>query len=385
MSRRRRIFHLIKGLGRGGAERLLSEGLRHTDRESFEYGYGYFVPHKNALVEDLRAGGSEVRCFPASTAPGILWQSFALRRFLLAWRADLVHCHLPLAGVAGRLAGRWAGVPVIYTEHNLQERYHPWTRRANRWTWSLQRRVLAVSQEVADSIGRGVGRRGAQVPVAVVTNGVDVEAFAPDPAAAADARQRWGIAPNAPVVGQVAVFRRQKRLDLWLEAAVEIRRRHPDVRFLLVGDGPLRAEIERLADDLDLTAALVLPGLQEEVAPLLAAMDVFLLSSDFEGLPLSVLEAMAAYRPVVATAVGGVPETLDPGDEPPTGLLVPPGNGRALAEAVCRLLSDPAHRGELGRRAHSRVARRFSLARMTAELEAIYRQVLGRPGPEVRP
>lgn len=377
--RRLHVFHLIKGLGRGGAERLLSEGLRFADRQRFEHSYGYFLPGKDALVEDLRTQGVEVRCFPARSAAGILWKSFALGRFLRDRRPDLVHCHLPLAGVTGRLAGRWAEVPVIYTEHNLLERYHPWTRRANLWTWRLQRRVLAVSGEVADSIHRHTSDR---IPVEVVPNGIDVDAFEPDPEAALEIRRRWGIPPTAPVVGQVAVFRRQKRLDLWLEAAAEIRRQHPDARFLLVGDGPTRSEIETLAHRLGLDEALVLTGLHKDVAPLLGAMDVFLLSSDYEGLPLAILEAMAARRPVVATEVGGIPEAMREERGEPAGVLVPPRRPAESAEAVSQLLSDPRRRRKLGNRAYDRVAARFSLARMTAQLESVYRRALAETGRE---
>lgn len=373
MNRKLRIFHLIKGLGRGGAERLLSEGLRHVDRERFEMGYGYFLPHKDALVGEIRDLGADVHCFPARSAAGILWKSRALARFLRQWKPDLVHGHLPLAGVAGRLACRRAGVPLVYTEHNLLERYHSWTRRANLWTWRLQKRVLAVSDEVAASIRRHAPE---EVPVQVVSNGVDVAAFTPDPEAVEGARRRWGIPAAAPVVGQVAVFRHQKRLDLWLEAASAIRRQHPETRFLLVGDGPLRSEVETHARALDLSDVLILPGLQTDVASLLGAMDVFLVASDFEGLPLAVLEAMAAARPVVATAVGGVPQVLEAVGEARFGVLVPPGDPAAQAEAVSGLLADPAGRRELGARAHDRVAARFSLARMTAELETVYLQVL---------
>ena len=380
MSGRRRILHLIKGLGRGGAERLLSEGLRHANRERFDYAYGYFLPHKDALVPELRALGAQVHHFPARTGAGVLFQCLALTRFLRRWRPDLVHCHLPLAGVAGRLAGLRAGTPVIYTEHNLLEHYHPWTRRAALWTWHFQQRVLAVSDDVAASIRRHAPDR---VPVQVVRNGIDVAAFEPDPSAVAAVRRRWGIPEPAPLVGQVAVFRRQKRLDLWLEAAAEIRRRIPDTRFLLVGDGPTRSEIEARARELALTDALTLPGLQDEVAPLLGAMDVFLVSSDFEGLPLAVLEAMAARRPVVATAVGGLPEVLQDDGEgsdevgaDTCGVLVPPGDPAALAKAVAGILADPSRARLLGEQAHRRVALQFSLSRMTAELEAVYRRVL---------
>jgi glycosyltransferase involved in cell wall biosynthesis len=122
---------------------------------------------------------------------------------------------------------------------------------------------------------------------------VSTERFRRTPELRAEARARLDIAPDAPVVGTVAVFRTQKRLDLWLEVAARIAARRPDARFLLVGDGPLRAEVEGHVARLGLGAQVLLPGLQEDVMPYLAAMDVFFVASDFEGLPVALLEAMS--------------------------------------------------------------------------------------------
>jgi glycosyltransferase involved in cell wall biosynthesis len=369
-----RVFHLIKGLGRGGAEMLLLETQRATPPSRVTYGYGYLLPWKDALAEPLRMAGGEVVCFPHPTAaslPRAVWQ---VARHLEAFRADLLHCHLPVTGVVGRLAGRLAGVPVVYTEHNLHERYHPLTRRLNLWTWGLQERVVAVSGEVRDSALRHAGER---VLVEVILNGVPVDRFRPDSEARARLRRELGIAPQAPVVGTVAVFRPQKRLHDWLEAARRIREAHGEARFLLVGDGPLRGELEERARQLGLGDAVLFPGLQEEVRPYLGAMDLFLQSSDFEGLPVALLEALAMELPVVATAVGGVPEVVEPGV---SGILVPPGQPEDLAEAVVDLLARPERARALGAAGHARVVERFSMERMLLSLEALYRRVLERSG-----
>ena len=370
MPERLRVFHLIKGLGRGGAESLLLGCGGRGEETSVVYGAGYFLPWKDALAAPLREVGVEVERFTARTAPGMLAQVPRIASFLRRWRADVLHCHLPLAGVAGRLAGRLAGVPVVYTEHNLMERYHPWTRRANLWTWGLQARVVAVSAEVAASIER---HGGSTVPVRVVRNGVPVDRLRRDPAAGVALRRRLGIAEDAPVVGQVAVFRRQKRLDLWLETAREVRRRRPDARFLLVGDGPLRGEVESLARELGLGDAVCFAGLQDDVRPYLSAMDLLLVSSEHEGLPLVLLEAMALELPVVATAVGGMPEVVR---DPETGRLVPFGRPAEAAALALELLADPAKREGMGRAARRRVVEKYGTGRMVAELETLYREVV---------
>lgn len=366
-----RVYHLIKSLGRGGAETLLVENLRFSDRSRFEYAYGYFIPWKKALVPALEASGSEVTCFDRPSNLSILLAARRVAAELNRWEADLLHCHLPIAGVVGRVAGRMAGVPVVYTEHNRLERYHPLTRRASLLTWGWQSLVIAVSAEVSTSI-QSHANHG--TPVRVILNGVDTERFDPDATDATRVRRELSIPADAPVVGTVAVFRTQKRLQDWLDAAALLRDRHPDVRFLLVGDGPLRENLVDRARALGLEGVVHFPGLQEDVRPYLAAMDLFMVSSRFEGLPIALLEAMAMARGVVSTNVGGIPEVVRSGE---TGMLVDPGSPESLAEAASVLLADRPGIERMGRAARSAVEERFGMKRMTRELEETYQELLG--------
>lgn len=368
-----RIAHLIKGLGRGGAEGLLPQVIRAAGKD-VTYSVGYFLPWKNALAGELEAAGAEVRCFGARSNAGLFASVPAVAAWLRRERADLVHAHLPLAGVAARFAGRLARVPVVYTEHNLQERYHPWTRRANRLTWRRQERAIAVSEEVASSIRRHLG---SQVPVSVIRNGIEVDRPSLSRQGVAELRQSFDLPEGAPVVGTVAVLRAQKRLDLWLEAARRVLAERPETRFLVVGDGPLRSELEAEAESLGIAASVRFAGLQEDVSAFLPLFDLFLISSEFEGLPLALLEAMAAGLPVVATSVGGIPEVIGPDRE---GVLVPFGDPGALSDAVLGLFADPPRRERLAAAGRWRVAQEFGVERMARELEAIYRLVLGDGG-----
>lgn len=367
-----RIFHLIKSLGRGGAETLLPETLRYADRERFTYAYGYFLPWKDDLVAALEGQGAEVTCFEASGNAQILLAARRVARHLQAWKADVLHCHLPLAGVVGRLAGRWAGVPVVYTEHNLQERYHPLTRWLNHYTWGWQQGVVAVSEGVARSARNYSGTR---VPIHTVPNGVNHEQYSPEQSDGAPVRRELGISNDAPVVGTVAVFRTQKRLDRWLRVAQAVRTAIPGAHFVLVGDGPLRVDLEAQARTLALQDCVHFAGLQEDVRPYLAAMDVYLMTSAFEGLPLALLEAMAMQRPVVTTAVGGIPEVIMDGTE---GFLLEEDDRKGLTTATHRLLTDGSLRTRLGTAARRTVVERFSVERMTAELEELYEEVAAR-------
>jgi glycosyltransferase involved in cell wall biosynthesis len=353
---------------------LLAEGLRHSNRQKFEFGYGYFLPERLAMVPALEEQGVQVICFNAANSIRILGAAWRVATFLKRWKADLVHCHLPIAGVVGRLAGRMCGIPVIYTEHNRMERYHPLTRRLNLMTWGWQNRVIAVSAEVASSI-----RAHAKHPrtVDIVLNGVDINRFAGEGIEGSGLRRNLGIPADVPVVGTVAVFRLQKALDDWLEAARQIHDRFPEVHFLVVGDGPLRMKLMNHSRSLGLADVVHFPGLQTDVRPHLAAMDVFMVSSIFEGLPVALLEAMAMRCAVVATAVGGIPEVIQHGEN---GSLVEPRNPRALADSVMELLFSQTQARRFGEKGRHTIEDGFSLQRMTREIEAIYLEVLGDSG-----
>lgn len=368
MSAQRRVCQLIKGLGRGGAESLLPQVVAASSDE-WSHAVAYFLPWKDALVNELRAAGASVRCLPARGPVTLLLQVPRVAAWLRREKADLLHCHLPLAGLVGRLAATLVGVPVVYTEHNLQQRYHPWTRRANRWTWGMQTRVVAVSAEVARSARLACGEK---VPIRVVHNGIRMPREV-TPQEVAEVRHAAGFPTGARVVGTVAVMRSQKRLDLWLRAAARLAEDDPGVRFLVVGDGPLRGELEESVARLELASRLHFAGLRDDVAPYLRAMDVFLSSSQFEGLPLALLEAMAANRPVVATAVGGVGEVVRDGKD---GLLVPFADAdavvAALAAACRRLLTDAGTSARFAAAGRCRVERDFSVGRMARQLEDVY-------------
>lgn len=369
-----RVLHLVKSLGRGGAETLLVSGLDAADRERLELSYAYFLPHKSQLVPDLRARGADVTLFSAGSSAGCLAQAGRVAALIRRERIDLVHTHLPIASVVGRIAGQMARVPVVSTEHNLLQRYHPATRLLTLSTWGLQSFVVAVSQEVADSIAAHAGTR---VPVRVVRNGVDAGRFRRDVLAGRTVRAKHGIPEDSVVVGTVSVFRTQKRLDRWIEVAARVHSAHPNVRFLVVGEGPERPRIEDAIVAHRARDFVVLAGLQEEVRPYLSAMDVYLMTSVFEGLPVAMLEAMATECPVVATAVGGIPEVVRDGAE---GFLASTEDFERVVDATSRLVAEPRLRVQLGAQARTRVVESFGMVPMQRELETVYEEVVQRVG-----
>jgi glycosyltransferase involved in cell wall biosynthesis len=362
-----RIYQLSKHLERGGAEVLMAAVSKELSSRC-RFKFGYFMPGRNTLERELCARGDEVECLHAPTHSSMFLALDRVRRSIRSFSPDVVHCHLPLVGVVGRLAARMCSVPVIYTEHNLFDRYHPMTRAAALATWRLQRRVIAVSTPVKDALERCVP---GSVPVSVVPNAVDVDAFANVDGRVV--RERYGIAPNAAVIGTVTVFREAKRLDLWLQVARAVAAQVPGARFLLVGFGPLEARLRGWVDAAGLGDAVILPGGQDDVRPFLAAFDVFLMSSDYEGLPIALLEAMAAAVPVVATGVGGIPEVVRPGH----GILVGVGDVDGLARETVSLLGDPTRRAQLGQAGRARVRAVASIARMADDVYQQYAAVAG--------
>ena len=365
-----RVLHLIKSLGRGGAEMLLPEGLRFADRERFEYHYAYFLPWKDAMVQALEEQGVEVKCFDERNNARILMASRRVLKYAKRKKIDLIHAHMPIAGAVGRYVGRRLGIPVVYSEHNLQERFHPVTRILNKRTWNWQSQAIAVSGDVADSIRSHLGSK---VPVRVVLNGVDVDHFRRNGSSGPNVRKEFGIDEDAPIIGTVAVFRTQKRLDHWLTAARLIREKVDNVNFFVVGDGPLKDEVMAAIKKEGLEDVVHLPGLREDVRPFLGAMDIYMMSSIFEGLPVALLEAMAFECAPVCTFVGGIPEVVVSGEN---GMLVPPERPEELAAAAVSVLKTPGRSRELGQAARRTVIDGFSMERMTRELENIYDEVL---------
>lgn len=355
---------LTKGLGRGGTERLLAGTVRHLDRARFEVEVAYLLPWKDAFVEEIEAAGVAVHCLGATRAGRVAWLP-RLRRLVRDREIDLVHTHMPLPASAARLA--LPRTTFVHTEHNMWDRYRPATRLVNRVTYRRNASVIAVSDGVAASVR-------ALVPVEVVVHGIDVANIRRDAAARSRARRALGLGEEGPVVGTVGNLTAKKDHASLLTATRRLADEHPGLRVVVVGSGPLEGELRARAAALGLADTVLFAGMRHDVFDLLAAFDVFTLSSRFEGLPIALLEAMATGVPPVATRVGGIPEVVTDGVD---GTLVPPGDPEALATAIGKLLADPAGRAEMGLRATER-ATAFDLSAAVRRIEDVYQAALER-------
>ena len=361
-----RILHLIKSLGRGGAETLLPETLKVHDKNNFVFYCIYFLPWKNQLVEEIKAAGGMVQNFPAANNISILLQAFKISRFIKDNKIQLIHCHLPWAGFVGRIVHLISGIPVVYTEHNKQERYQYLTRLINKFSFNLQSTAIAVSEDVAQSIKLNINP---SIKVNTILNGINSETFRRNIPEGQKLRADLGIPSDAIVIGSLGVFRTQKRLNAWLEIFSTVSKQNPNFRGILVGDGPLKDDIILQVKALGLEQIVFLPGIQSNANDWYAAMDIFMMTSEFEGLPLALLEAMSCECAVVTTNAGGINEVVEDGIN---GSMVDVDQWTGLISKVQSLLDNPAERVSMAQAARDRVVHHFSIHQMTRQLEKLY-------------
>jgi glycosyltransferase involved in cell wall biosynthesis len=346
-----RVLWLIKGLGPGGTEMLLAAAAALRDREDFDYSAAYLVPEKSALVPALESAGVEVTCFGAHGRRDVRW-AWRLRRRLADHPVDIVHAHSPLLATAARIVTRTLPRRVrpvtVSTEHNVWPAYAAPTRILNAATYLLDRGHFAVSEGVRRSMPEWCRRRTETVVHGVAVNEVRVHR-----AQRERMRAELGVAPDECLVVTVANYREHKDYPTLLATARMIRDQGLPVRFVAVGQGPLEHEVSNEHARSGLGESFRLLGYRSDALDVLAAADVFALSSRQEGLPVALMEALALGVPVVATAVGGVPEAVTDGRE---GLLVPPGRPEQLARAIADLAIHPRRRARLSEAAESRGA-----------------------------
>jgi glycosyltransferase involved in cell wall biosynthesis len=366
------VMNLIGSLQVGGAEQQVVSLAPMFDKRKFKVVVCAMQPG-GALRDRLDQAGIEYICINyriRSYIPTMLRFISLLKRE----KVDVLHMHMYTAARFGRIAGLLAGVPVmVTTDHG----HDPWKRW---WHIAFDRVLLrytdlriGVSQDVADAI------RGCENPppekLAMIPNGVDPAKFEVPATERTRVRTELGITDDVPLVGAVGRFVEPKAFHVLIEAIAKLAATRPDVRLVLVGDGPLRAELERCAADLGVSDRVIFAGMRMDVPSVLAALDVFAMSSISEGLPVVLLEAMASAKPIVVTRVGGIPEVVSDHED---ALLVAPNNPLELATAIGALLADHALADRLGKQARTKVVAHYSVAASVRNLERVYQELLAK-------
>ena len=372
MNRPIRVLYVVGNFVAGGAERHLLELWKRIDRRRFDIAIacfrreGAFLAEAESLGWPVRELGVGRRIYDLSGLAGFVRLIHLIREL----RPQIVHGYLFGPNLFAALAGRLAGVPAVVVAKRNVDAFE--SRRqvlAQRLAHRLATHVTAVSEAVADSavlLGVPRGR------ITVIPNGVDATRFAA-PAAVEEARRSLG-ADASPLVGSVGCLAARKDYGTLLEALAILKSRGFEFEAALVGDGPERQALEERSRALGLAPWVHFLGERPDVDALLPAMDVFVLSSREEGIPNALLEAMAAGRPSVVTAVGGNREVLDDGE---TGWMVPPSSPALLADALADVLSHPdeaRRRGDAARRVT--IERRGIEARVRRH-EEFYRRACG--------
>lgn len=376
---RLRVLHVVDSLGIGGAERLEVTFADAVRDQPVELAVVALDQRSITCEDQVRATGAHVEVWPrrygALRDAALILVRLVI--FCLRWRPDVIQTSLTHANGLGTLAGRITRVPVVAVLHGTAAEMSRHSTRVQRLeTWALATgasAVIAVGQGVADS---HASRFRGRVPL-VVPNAV----AAPSTDAGYAARLRADILGSDKELLMLWVGRLvpEKGVPHLLDAIVLLGDRHPNALLAMVGLGDLEQEVRQLLRDKDLENRMVMLGWRPDVSDLMAAADVFVTASLWEGLPVSVLEAMAAGLPVVGTEVGDLPEVLGDG----RGVLVPPGSAHDLAVALDAVLADPERRRGMAAAAQEYVEARHGARSWVSSLLQVYRDV--RPAPVAGP
>jgi glycosyltransferase involved in cell wall biosynthesis len=363
-----RLLLIATGIDRRGAESHVLALGRGFSARGWDVHLAYWGG-SGELEPEFRAAGVTIhrprlrgKLNPGNLAPFV--------RLMQTVRPDVVHTHLPLAELYGNLAAALCRVPTIvstkHSDHAIFRR--PLVRVGHVLISAPNSGVIAVSEYMAGFI-RGVGLWPGTRLVAI-PNGLDVAAFDAASTPEQAAVLRSALVPDGRMlIGAAGRLEPEKGFDVLLDAMAHLVGRQPAARLVIAGDGSRRADLQQHIRELSLDDYVLLLGPRRDLPALMQAVDLFALSSWSEPFGLVLLEAMAARRPVVATHAGGVPEVVTDGR---TGTLVPPGDPRALANALLALLADRERADAYGRAGRERVASRFTLERMLDETEALY-------------
>lgn|SRR5574341_72851 len=367
------VVHISKVTGIAGSENhllrllpgLLAQGVeaRLIVLEDPRYPVASFrsqMKAKNVAVDVL-----PIRWHLDPALPGLL------TRRLHELHPDIVHTHLIHADFYGLPAARRAGIRyLISSRHNDDAfRRHTLIKWLNRRLMRRAGRVIAISHALARFV-REVENVDAG-KVVTVHYGLDTPSLPPD--ACQQARERLGLG-DEPLIGASGRLIRQKGLDVLLDAFAIVRQRHPAARLVILGDGPLRRDLEDRASRLGLAAAVTFTGWRDDARTLTPALDVAVVPSRWEGFGMVTLEAMACAKPLVVSRVSALPEIVVEGQ---TGLCVPPDDPPALAEAIGQLLANPDHAARMGRAGYDRLVTEFSVEKMVGDTLRVYQDLVG--------
>jgi len=360
-----KILHLVNNLEFGGLEKLsidLSIAFKRKNAESLIC----CLEKEGGLA--IQASRQNIKVISLNKQDGIdLKLIFRLAAIIRQEKVDILHSHNMGPLVYGTLAARLAGIKTINTRHGREEKKVP------RFIWALVHAVVAISEDAKTRLLR-FNKVNAK-KVSVIYNGVDIPSFRAsyDPASAVNLRQKLGVKNNSAIIGIVARLSEEKDHETLLNAFKILLQKNIPAELIIVGGGHLESKLKDLAVKFQIDQQVKFLGFRNDISQLLAVFDVFVLSSLSEGISLTLLEAMSAGKPIIATRVGGNPEVVIDGM---TGLKVPAKDPEQMAAAMLKLLSNRDLAKQMGEAGRKRVEEYFSLEIMVNAYEKIYRKIL---------
>jgi len=365
-----KVLHIVPMLSPGGAERVAVHIVRGLDRQRYEPVVISLTARLGCDLDRLlEEAGVEVRYL--GKRPGFDYRMYSrLHPVVRDCQPDIVHTHLHVLRYALPSLLLLKRTSLLHTVHNMAEReIEPRARWIQRYALNHGVVPVAVAEEVALSLERLYGTQRCRV----IPNGIPTDCYACPQTSRREWRAKEGFGDSDVLFACVARFAPQKNHALLLKAFAKGPASDPKAHLVLVGDGALREQTEQQAGVLGLTHQVHFLGLRADIPDVLGAMDVFVLSSDYEGNPLSVMEGMAAGLPVVTTAAGGVPDLLENGKE---GLIVQPGDVLGLSNSMASLLRNREIRQSLGMAAARRAGEKFDVSRMVQAYEGVYENLV---------
>ena len=366
-----RVVHILPMLSPGGAERMAVHIVRGLNRQRFEVAVVSIWRRVGSDLEHL-LDDCDARVEYLGKGHGFDCRTFhRLHRILKRHCPDVVHTHLHVLPYALPSLLLLKRISWLHTVHNLAEReIEPRARFFQRRALNSGILPVAVSEEVALSLKRLYGIQKCRI----IPNGVPTDYYAHPHISRSEWRRKEGFQEDQVLLVCVARFAPQKNHAMLLKAFSLGPAGNPNAHLVLVGEGPLRGRLEARAEDLGLARRVHFLGVRTDIPDVLSAMDVFVLSSDWEGNPLSVMEAMASGLPIISTAVGGVPELFENGRE---GFLVPRGDVEGLSDRMTLLLRGQQMRRSMGIAAAQRARENFDVSRMIRDYEQLYENLIG--------
>lgn len=363
------VLQLMTDSKIGGAERVALCLAKGMNKERFNITV-CCLAGKGPIMEEMEKGG--IKAYSLGMAnKWDFFRALKLISLLKSLNIQILHSHLFHANLLARLIGRLMGVPIIISTEHIMGLEGRWRLFLNRITCGLVDMFIAVSFAVKEFMIKNIGIKSSKITV--VQNGIEYEGFQVFDSVKENKISEFAFKQDDKIVGTVARIHKQKGHIYLLSAAKEVVKEVPEAKFLIVGDGPLKNDMEKVSVNLGIAKNVIFTGFYKDIPGILSILDVFVLPSLWEGLPITILEAMAMKKAVIATDVSGNPEVVA---DNVTGILIPAKNPHSLAQAIIKLIKDEGLRVKMGEAGYNRVRQFFNVNKMVDETAAIYQKLI---------